>query len=225
MIGVWDKRESDICVASLSLMKSESIAFGIAGVMFGLIAGWIIGSQQAALRPGAPATAAASSSSPAVSNTAPPPPILDESRVKALTTVADQQPANAQPRVELGNLYFDAERYTDAIKWYSDALKLAPKDVDVSTDLGVSYYYTNQPDRALQQFDQSLKIDPKHAKTLLNMGIVRAFGKQDLAGAQEAWQRVIDLEPNSPEGQAAKRALDSLKSAHPGGAGSSKSGA
>jgi tetratricopeptide (TPR) repeat protein len=205
-------------------MKSESIAFGVAGVMFGLIAGWIIGSQQAVLRPGA-APAAASASSPAASNTAPPPPILDESRVKALTTVADQQPANPQPRVELGNLYFDAERYSDAIKWYSDALKLAPKDVDVSTDLGVSYYYTNQPDRALQQFDDSLKIDPKHAKTLLNMGIVRAFGKQDLAGAQEAWQRVIDLEPNSPEGQAAKRALDSLKSAHPGGAGSSKSGA
>jgi tetratricopeptide (TPR) repeat protein len=204
-------------------MKSESIAFGIAGVMFGLIAGWIIGSQQAALRPGA--APAAASSSPAVSNAAAAPPILDDNRVKALTTVADQQPANPQPRVELGNLYFDAERYTDAIKWYSDALKLAPKDVDVSTDLGVSYYYTNQPDRALEQFDRSLKIDPKHAKTLLNVGIVRAFGKQDLAGAQEAWQRVIELEPNSPEGQAAKRALDSLKSAHPGGGGSSKSGA
>jgi tetratricopeptide (TPR) repeat protein len=198
-------------------VKSDSIAFGIAGVIFGLIAGWIIGSQQAMLRPGAaPAVAAAPAGAGAPSNTAPPP-VLDENRVKALTTVADQQPTNPQPRVELGNLYFDAERYNDAIKWYGDALKLAPKNVDVSTDLGVSYYYINQPDKALQQFDESLKIDPKHAKTLLNMGIVRAFGKQDLAGAQEVWQRVIELEPNSPEGQAAKRALDSLKSAHPGG--------
>jgi tetratricopeptide (TPR) repeat protein len=208
-------------------MKSESIAFGIAGVIFGLIAGWIIGSQQASLRPGsAQVAAAAPAPEGSGGNTAPPPPpILDENRAKALTTVADQQPGNPQPRVELGNLYFDAERYNDAIKWYGDALKLAPKDVNVSTDLGVSYYYINQPDRALQQFDQSLKIDPKHAKTLLNMGIVRAFGKQDLAGAQEVWQRVIDLEPNSPEGQAAKRALDSLKSAHPGGGTTSKPGA
>jgi tetratricopeptide (TPR) repeat protein len=197
-------------------MKPESIAFGIAGVVFGLIAGWIIGSQQATLGPAAPAVATSAAPS-APPGSAPAAAVLDENKVKALTTVADQQPQNAQPRVELGNLYFDAERYTDAIKWYSDAFKLAPGDVNVSTDLGVSYYYTNQPDRALQQFDESLKIDPKHAKTLLNVGIVRAFGKQDLTGAEQAWQQVIQLDPNSPEGQAAKRALDSLKSAHPGG--------
>jgi tetratricopeptide (TPR) repeat protein len=197
-------------------MKRDSIAFGIAGVVFGLIAGWIIGTQQAISRP-APAPAAASAPAAGASGSAPAPAALDENKVKALTTLAEQQPTNPQPRVDLGNLYFDAERYNDAIKWYAEALSLAPRDVNVSTDLAVAYYYTNQPDRALQQFAESLKIDPKHTKTLLNMGIVRAFGKQDLAGAEEAWQQVIELEPNSPEGQAAKRALDSLKAAHPGG--------
>ena len=205
-------------------MKPDSIAFGIAGIVFGLIAGWIIGSQQAALRPGAPvAVAAAPASAPA--GGAPTAALLDENRVKALTAVADQQPSNPTPRVELGNLYFDSERYTDAIRWYTEALKLAPKDVNVSTDLGVSYYYTNQPDLALAQFDESLKIEPNHTKTLLNMGIVRAFGKQDLAGAEQVWQRVLDLSPDSPEGQAAKRALDSLRSAHPGGNATGKPGA
>lgn len=199
-------------------MKPESIAFGIAGVIFGLIAGWIIGSQQATLLPGQAAPVAASApAQQAPAGAAPTAAILDETRVKALTTVAEQQPASAQPRVELGNLYFDAERYSDAIKWYGEALKLSPADVNVSTDLAVSYYYTNQPDRALQQFDQSLKINPTHTKTLLNQGIVRAFGKQDLAGAEQSWQQVIQLDPNSAEGQAAKRALDSLRSAHPGG--------
>ena len=90
--------------------------------------------------------------------------------------------------------------------------------MDVSTDLGVSYYYTNQPDRALAQFDKSLALDPKHTKTILNVGIVKAFGKQDLEGAEAAWQQVLQLAPDSPEAQAAKRALDSLRSAHPGGA-------
>ena len=199
-----------------NFMKPESIAYGIAGVVFGLIAGWIIGSQQATFSPGAPPAVAASAPA-STSGPAPAAAVLDETKGKALTSVAEQQPANAQPRIELANLYFDAERYPDAIKWYADAFKLNPKDVNVSTDLGVSYYYTNQPDRALQQFEESLKIDPKHAKTLLNQGIVRAFGKQDLAGAEQSWQQVIAHDPNSPEGQAAKRALDSLKSAHPGG--------
>src|SRR4029077_772211 len=139
----------------------------------------------------------------------------DETQVNALKTVAEKEPSNAKSRLELAHLYFDAERYDDAIKWYEEALKLTPNDVNVSTDLGVSYYYSNQPDKALAQFEHSLKLDPKHAKTLLNVDIVKAFGKQDLEGASAAWQQVIKVAPDGPEGQAAKRALDSLKSAHP----------
>jgi tetratricopeptide (TPR) repeat protein len=108
--------------------------------------------------------------------------------------------------------------------WYEQAVRLAPGDPNLSTDLGVCYYYTNQPDKALARFDASLKVDPKHVKTLLNLGIVRAFGKQDLAGATKAWEQVIAIDPNGPEGQAAKRALETLKSAH-GGAGDPKPGA
>ena len=138
--------------------------------------------------------------------------------------IAEKEPGNAKPRIELGNLYFDAERYDDAIMWYEQAVKLVPNDANLSTDPGVCYYYTNQPDKALARFDASLKIDPKHLKTLLNLGIVRAFGKQDLAGATKAWEQVIAIDPNSPEGQAAKRALETLKSAH-SGTGEPKPGA
>jgi tetratricopeptide (TPR) repeat protein len=202
-------------------MKSESVAFGIAGIVFGLIAGWIIGTQQTSLRQPAAAPVATA----AAPSGAPPASVLDESKVSAFKAVAEREATNPVPRVQLANLYFDAERYDDAIKWYGEALKLAPNDVDVSTDLGVSYYYTNQPDKALDQFSHSLKINPKHAKTILNVGIVKAFGKQDLEGAQEAWQQVMQIAPNSPEGEAAKRALDAMRSAHPATGGAQKPGA
>ena len=198
-------------------MKSDAIAFGIAGVCFGLIAGWIIGSQQTSARPAvaAPASAgtadAAAGSGSAGTRAA----ILDETRVTALKSVAEREASNPKPRIELANLYFDAERFDEAIKWYADALKLEPNDVDVSTDLGVSYYYTNQSDKALAQFEHSLKLNPKHAKTLLNVGIVRAFGKQDLKGAAEVWQKVVSVAPSSEEARAARQALDGLRSAHP----------
>jgi len=194
-------------------MKSDAIAFGIAGVLFGLIAGWIIGSQQSTARQ-APA-AAPQQASTAPAQPAPRAPVLDETQVTALKSVAEREPKNAQPRAQLANLYFDADRYDEAIKWYDEALALAPNDVNVITDLGVCYYYTNRPDKALELFNRSLKLDPKHTKTLLNVGIVKAFGKQDLQGASEAWQEVLKIAPNSPEAQAAKRALDSLQSAHP----------
>jgi tetratricopeptide (TPR) repeat protein len=198
-------------------MRLESIVYAIAGVCFGLITGWIIGSQQAAIssRAGAPVAQSTPQSAPAESpSNTPAPAILDESKVQALRTVAERDSKNAVARAQLGNLYYDAGRYPDAIKWYGESLAVNPKDVDVSTDLGVSYYYNNQPDLAIQQLERSLEIDPKHAKSLLNLGVVRAFGKQDLKGAAEVWKRLVEVAPQSPEGQQARKALDSLSSAH-----------
>jgi len=195
-------------------MKSDSIAVGISGILFGLIAGWVIGSQQAKLGPQvATPQAAAQPANPAGDGSTPA--LLDETQVTAYKSVAEREPSNPAPRVQLGNLYFDAQRFDDAIKWYSEGLKLAPKDPDVSTDLGVAYYYTNQFDKALEQFDHSLKVDPKHVKTFLNLGVVRARGKQDLAGAQKAWEEVVRLAPGSPEAQQAGRMLEAIRSAHP----------
>lgn len=200
-------------------MRADSIAFSLAGILFGVIVGWILGSQQAARPVVAPAAAATADAAPAEGRQPPPP--LDEARLKTLVASAASEPSNPAPRVQLGNLYFDAERYTDAVQWYEDALRLQPNDANVSTDLGVAYYYTNQPDKAIGRFEQSLAIDPKHTKTMLNMGIVKAFGKQDLAGASAAWQQVIATAPDSPEAQAARKALEGLQQAHPGGGPSS----
>ncbi len=197
-------------------MKRDAVVFAVSGAFFGLLVGWILGTLQHP--PGMPGvvtapvaqTPAAATSTP---GTATP---LDETKVRSLEAQTSANPGDATARIELGNAYFDAERYTDAIKWYQEALQIDPKNVNASTDLGVAYYYVNQPDRAIQQFEHSLSIDPNHVKTILNMGIVRAFGKQDLAGAAQAWEKVIQLAPDSPEGRAAKQALDGLKSAHPG---------
>jgi cytochrome c-type biogenesis protein CcmH/NrfG len=201
-------------------MRADAIVFGIAGSLFGLIIGWVLGTQQA--RGAAPVAAPMAQAAPASQQppASPQPAPIDAERVKALEGAAAQNAGDPQPRVQLGNMFFDAEQYAQAITWYEQALTINPRDTNVSTDLGVAYYYTNQPDRALAQFEHSLQVDPKHIKTLLNVGIVRAFGKQDLPGAARAWQQVVDLSPNSPEGQAAKKGLDGIKSAHPDSAGS-----
>jgi tetratricopeptide (TPR) repeat protein len=190
-------------------MKADSIVFTIAGMCFGVILGWVLASQQS----GRPAQVAEQTPQAGTGNTQQRA-TLDEGRVKELTATLGSDPKNASATLQLANVYFDGERYEDAIKWYEQALKLDPKNVDASTDLGVSYYYTNQADRALQQFDYSLKLDPKHTKTLLNQGIVMAFGKQNLDAASAAWQKVVDIAPDSPEGQAAKRGLEGIAAAH-----------
>jgi len=199
----------------IGTMKAALIVYAATGACFGLIVGWILGTQQSAGRPpsaAAPAAQTATTAAPPAAT-----PALDEAQATALRTIAEKDPANVQSRVQLGNMYFDAERYQDAIRWYEAALALNPNDVSVSTDLGVCFYYTDQADRAVRQLEQSLRLDPKHTKTLLNLGIVKAFGKQDIPGATAAWEQVVKLDPASPEAQAAQRALANLAAAHPGG--------
>lgn len=196
-------------------MSKDSIVVGVAGVFFGVLVGWIVGSQQAQPAPAAAPQTANATASATAPNDGQPTPQLDEARAAALKTKADQNPDDAATREQLGDLYFDAGRYDQAVSWYEASLKIQPKNVNASTDLGISYYYMNQPDRALAQFDKSLAIDPGHAKTLLNIGIVRAFGKQDLKGAAEAWQKVLAVAPSSDEAKAAQQALDGLRAAHP----------
>ena len=187
---------------------------GVAGVFFGVLVGWIVGSQQGTGRP-SPQAVTAPAGGQASGSSAQAPPPLDESRAAAMKTTAQQNPTDAVTRVQLGDMYFDAGRFQEAVDWYEAALKIHPRDVNASTDLGIAYYYMNQPDRALAQFEQSLAVDPGHAKTLLNVGIVRAFGKQDLKGAAEVWQKVLVVAPSSEEARAARQALDGLRSAHP----------
>jgi tetratricopeptide (TPR) repeat protein len=194
-------------------MRRDSLAFAISGTLFGLLVGWIIGAQQATPSAPSQAPAPAAAAAPA---TQPPP--FDAVRATELERQASAEPSNAAVRVNLGDLYFDAERYQQAATWYEAALKLDPKNVNASTDLGVAYFSSNQVDRALAQFQHSLSIDPRHVKTLLNQGIVRAFGKQDLAGAAESWQRVVEIAPDSEEGRRAQQGLDGLKNAHQAGA-------
>ena len=206
-------------------MTKESVALGVAGVLFGFLTGWIIGAQQArpasarasgrgiGCRRGACRPAGLRRPGPGMPRPRRPSSIRPRS-----TTCASGRPTTrvtppSAPRS--ATLYFDGERYPEAITWYEASLGLEPKNVDVSTDLGVSYYYANQADRALAQFERSLQIAPKHTKTMLNIGVVRAFGKQDLTGAASIWQQVVDIAPESAEGRAAKRMIEAVRSAHP----------
>jgi tetratricopeptide (TPR) repeat protein len=192
-------------------MKLESAVYAVAGMCFGIILGWVIAAQQArsgALVP-APAAPAATQAAPTQRQA----PALDEGKVQSLTTIHKSDPNNASAMLQLANTYFDAERFTDAISWYERTLKVEPTNVDANTDLGVSYYYVNRTNEALATFEKSLQMNPKHTKTLLNKGIVLAFGKEDLKGAAVEWQKVVDLAPTSPEGEAARRALEGVAAA------------
>ena len=173
--------------------------------------GWVVWSQ----RPVEPEIVAEMAAPPAAETPSPPAvPPVDETRAADLRQAAEQAPADVQVRIDLGNLYFYAQRFEEAVPWYEAVLAREPEAVDVSTDLALAYYYLEDTDRALAQFDRSLEIDPAHPKTFLSIGMVRAFGNRDLDGAMAAWEEVVRVAPGSSEALAATEALESLRAVH-----------
>ena len=194
--------------------RNEVLPLVVSMVVASGLMTWIVWTQ----RP-APVESAAPAPVPVAESSAPsgaPPPVpIDEARVEELQSAAEQAPDDIQVRVDLANLYFEAQRYEEAIPWFEAALALGLEEVQVSTNLGVAYFYIDDVDQALAQFERSLELDPTHGQTLLSIGIVRAFGKQDLEGAIEVWEEVQRLMPGSREAIAAADAIEQMRSMHP----------
>ena len=177
----------------------------VACLVLGLAVGYVVfgtGSPPPVVTP-APQTQAAPTTPQAA--------ILDERSVQALRDILARDPRNLQAATQLGNLYYDAGRYAEAIPAYQQALALDPANVNVSTDLGTALYYSGRPDEALAQYEKSLAIDPGHAQTLFNQGIVRLDGKQDSPGALQSWEKLLASNPAYPERARVEQLLEQTR--------------
>ncbi|HXI28929.1 MAG TPA: tetratricopeptide repeat protein [Vicinamibacterales bacterium] len=172
--------------------KYAWIVYAMATGIVGLLAGYIMAVQTG--RPAA-APAAQAATAPAPVTT----PVLDESELRAYREILARDPKNLTAAVKAGNLLYDAQRYGEAIAFYQQAFALDPRDINISTDLGTALWYAGRADDALAQYQKSLAIDAAHAQTLFNVGIVRADGKRDYAGAVSAWEQLLKANPNYPE--------------------------
>jgi len=124
---------------------------------------------------------------------------MAETQAQPLLAQLKTDPNNAALLYQIGNLYYDAQQYPDAVKYYQDSLKINPNATDVRTDLGTAYHLMGQPDQAIQEYDKVLKIDGKHANALFNEGMVKWQDKMDINGAVAAWKHLLETNPDYPQ--------------------------
>jgi cytochrome c-type biogenesis protein CcmH/NrfG len=181
-------------------------------LVLGLAVGYVIFSGP---RPPAPIVTPAAQVQPAAPG-APQPGVMDEQQAQALRNVLARDPGNVQANIQLGNLLYDAGRYAESVPPYQKAFAGDPQNVSVSTDLGTALWYSGRPDDAIAQFGKSLAINPTHPQTLFNLGIVKRDGKQDPAGAIQAWEKLLAANPSYPDRDKVLQLLEQLRQ-HVGG--------
>ena len=136
--------------------------------------------------------------------------MLNQSVAPLLETLKTN-PDDVDTIVKVGNLYYDGQQYQEAVKYYRLAAKNQPKNADLLTDLGTSLWYTGDADGAIAEFQKALKYQPDHPETLFNLGIVRWQGKGDPRGAIEAWEELLQKNPNYPQKQQLQEYIEKAK--------------
>jgi cytochrome c-type biogenesis protein CcmH/NrfG len=195
------KKETTLLVALLTL----AIGFFV-GVMFGIYRSAPVASVtpgQGMPPQGMPPGAA---TSPQVSSEL-------SSRIAALEQKAAENPTDAETWIQLGNNFFDSNQFAKAIDAYNKALELNPKNANVWTDLGVMYRRSGKPDEAIKAFDRAISVDPKHEVSRFNKGVVLLHDLDDTAGAIQAWEGLIAVNPlaMSPTGTSVDQMVQQMK--------------
>ena len=174
-------------------------------LVLGLAVGYVIFGDQRAAAPVAHVPA------PAPASGGPQAGLMDEQQAQALRNVLARDPANVGANTQLGNLYYDAGRFADAVGPYQKAFEAEPTNIAVSTDLGTSLWYSGRPDDSIVQLNKSLALNPTHPQTLYNLGIVKRDGKQDPAGAIQAWEKLMAANPTYAGRDDVQRSLETLR--------------
>ncbi len=132
-----------------------------------------------------------------------------ETQLRTVKSQLENNPDNVELNIEMGNLLFDLQRFSEAIPYYEKSLKLHPNNPDVMVDLGVSYFYLENYQKARDLFEKALKVQPNHVNALYNLGII-GLRTQQMNLVMDAWGKLMQVAPNSSQAAQASHILDQL---------------
>ncbi len=213
-IATGNKKTIDSLPDKSTWTSAQAYILAVFCLVLGVALGYLF--RGSASPAGATAAAStASDSSTAQGSAAQPTPeqqkqMIDETVAPLLATLKTN-PDDVDTVIKVANLYYDGHQYAEAVKYYQLAAKSQPKNADLLTDLGTSIWYTGDADGAIAEFQKALKYDPNHPGTLFNLGIVRWQGKSDPKGAVEAWEQLLEKNPNYPQKQQLQEYISKAK--------------
>jgi lipoprotein NlpI len=118
-------------------------------------------------------------------------------------------PRDLAALVGLGDLYFDAAKFDQALPYYRRALALDPTNPDVRTDEATALHQTGHDLEALRELDTVLRTRPEFPQALYNRGVVlRAIGRRSDAVA--AFRKFVEVAPHDPRAEDARNNLREL---------------
>ena len=141
---------------------------------------------------------------------------IDQARVDELKAQIDADPSDAAARQQLAELYLDAALYQDAIEQLDQVLQITPDDLDALLAIGVAEFNLSQDEQAEQHWLRATQVAPAQAEPWYNLGFLyMAQTPADYEKVEQAWGRVIELDPDSELAATARAHLERARAASP----------
>jgi tetratricopeptide (TPR) repeat protein len=104
--------------------------------------------------------------------------------------------AAAEAAKEAGNAAFKAKKYDDAVRRYSEAIRLSPRSHVFYSNRAMAHLKLGSYGAAEADCDAALELEPGAVKALLRRGSAR-LARGDLRAARGDFERALQLEPRN----------------------------
>ncbi|HEX6649268.1 MAG TPA: tetratricopeptide repeat protein [Pyrinomonadaceae bacterium] len=200
-------------------MTRENILFAIIGILLGFIVGFMLASSMSQ-KMQAPQVAANSQTMPAdhppigasgqsQSSQAPDPQAVRE-QVAASLEKARSEPQNFDAQMKAAELYYQIQRYDQAIEYLLKANQIQPTDYRTVTLLGMVNLDAGHYETAEKWYRAAMKM--KQDDTMVLAGLAAAtLEKGDAKAAEDAIAKLEKVDPNSTDLPQFRDKLASLK--------------
>jgi cytochrome c-type biogenesis protein CcmH/NrfG len=132
-------------------------------------------------------------------------------KIEDLKETVREDPKNLAAWLKLGDIYFDYNRYREAIEAYSHYLSIKPEDSDIRTKMGMMLRGLEDFDGAIEAFRKAAQMNPRHAESRFQLGALFLQEKKDVKGAITTWKDYLQVSPKSERANWVKAEIERLK--------------
>jgi tetratricopeptide (TPR) repeat protein len=193
-------------------MSRENILFAIIGLLLGFIVGFMFASsmsQKAAMQP-ASAGALPSDHPPVGGQNAQQNPQAMFQQVQAALEKARNEPKNFEAQVQAADLYYQIQRFDQAIEYLLKANQLKPTDYRTVVFLGLVNLDAGHYDQAEKWYRAAMKMKSDDVMVLAGLAAT-TLEKGDAKAAEDAIAQLEKVDPNAEDLPQFRTKLASLK--------------
>jgi cytochrome c-type biogenesis protein CcmH/NrfG len=132
-------------------------------------------------------------------------------KIEDLRETVQEDPKDLPSWLKLGNIYFDYNRYREAIEAYARYLSIKPEDSDIRTKMGMMLRGREDFEGAIEAFRKAAQINPRHAESRFQLGALFLEEKKDVNGAITAWEDYLQVAPKGERANWVKAEIERLK--------------